>query len=93
MFLATRDDKLVGFAIPSANAGGPVVGYLGVVPERRGQGLIDDLLAEITHLLAETGAEQIRADTDFGNVPMAKAFARQGYRNFAVRRVLSFPES
>jgi GNAT superfamily N-acetyltransferase len=87
------DDKLVGFAIPSANAGGPVVGYLGVVPERRGQGLIDDLLAEITHLLVETGAEQIRADTDFGNVPMAKAFARQGYRNFAVRRVLSSPES
>ncbi|WP_329003287.1 GNAT family N-acetyltransferase [Kribbella sp. NBC_00709] len=85
--------ELIGFAIPSANAGGPVVGYLGVVPERRGNGLIDDLLAEITHMLDETGAEHIRADTDFGNVPMAKSFERQGYRNFAVRRVLSFPES
>jgi GNAT superfamily N-acetyltransferase len=88
-----KDGELVGFAIPSANAAGPVVGYLGVVPEHRGRGLSDDLLAEITHLLAETGAEQIRADTDFGNVPMAKSFERQGYRNFAVRRVLSFPES
>ncbi|MFG1620906.1 GNAT family N-acetyltransferase [Kribbella sp. NPDC049227] len=87
------DGKLIGFAIPSANAGGPVVGYLGVVPEHRGHGYIDDLLAEITHLLAETGAEHIRADTDFGNVPMAKSFERLGYRNFAVRRVLSFPEA
>ncbi|WP_350281051.1 GNAT family N-acetyltransferase [Kribbella sp. HUAS MG21] len=85
--------ELVGFAIPSANASGPVVGYLGVLPEHRGHGLSDDLLAEITHLLAETGAEHIRADTDFGNVPMAKSFERQGYRNFAVRRVLSFPEN
>jgi len=86
------EGKLIGFAIPSANNGGPVVGYLGVLPEHRGNGYIDDLLAEITHLLAETGAERIRADTDFGNVPMAKAFERGGYRNFAVRRVLSFPQ-
>lgn len=87
------DRKLIGFAMPSANAGGPVVGYLGVLPEQRGHGYSDDLLAEITHLLAETGAEHIRADTDFGNVPMAKSFERLGYRNFAVRRVLSFPEA
>ncbi|MFF1821840.1 GNAT family N-acetyltransferase [Kribbella sp. NPDC058245] len=85
------EGRLIGFGIPSANNGGPVVGYLGVLPEHRGHGYIDDLLAEITHQLAETGAEQIRADTDFGNVPMAKAFERGGYRNFAVRRVLSFP--
>lgn len=85
--------ELVGFAIPSANAAGPVVGYLGVLPEHRGRGLSDDLLAEITHLLAGTGAEQVRADTDFGNVPMARSFERQGYRKFAVRRVLSFPEN
>jgi RimJ/RimL family protein N-acetyltransferase len=91
--LAYAGDDLVGFAMPSANAGGPVVGYVGVVPEQRGHGYVDDLLAEITHVLAETGAERIRADTDFGNVPMAKSFERQGYRNFAVRRVLSFPES
>ena len=49
------DGKLIGFEIPSANAGGPVVGYLGVLPEHRGHRYIDDLLAEITHQLAETG--------------------------------------
>ncbi|MFD3403184.1 GNAT family N-acetyltransferase [Kribbella sp. NPDC058693] len=88
-----EDGKLIGFAIPSANAGGPTVGYLGVLPEHRGNRYIDELLAEITYMHAELGAEHIRADTDFGNVPMAKSFERMGYRNFAVRRVLSFPES
>jgi RimJ/RimL family protein N-acetyltransferase len=86
-----EDGKLIGFAMPSANAGGPVVGYLGVLPEHRGQRYIDELLAEITHVLADQGAERITADTDLGNVPMAKSFERAGYRNFAVRRVLSFP--
>nr|WP_202886186.1 GNAT family N-acetyltransferase [Kribbella sandramycini] len=92
-FAYDAEGKEIGFAIPSANNGGPVVGYLGVLPEHRGNGYIDDILAEITHLLAETGAVKVRADTDFGNVPMAKAFERGGYRNFAVRRVLSFPEA
>ncbi|MEU4608182.1 GNAT family N-acetyltransferase [Kribbella sp. NPDC023972] len=90
---ASTDGKLVGFAIPSANAGGPVVGYLGVLSEYRGHRYSDDLLAEITHILAETGAEQIRADTDFGNVPMARSFDRLGYRTFAVRLVLHVPAS
>jgi GNAT superfamily N-acetyltransferase len=80
---------LVGFAIPSANNGGPVVGFLGVVPEHRGHGYAADLLAEITADLADLGAERISADTDLGNVPMANTFRRLGYRNFAVRLVLS----
>ncbi|MGW7684979.1 GNAT family N-acetyltransferase [Kribbella sp. NPDC054772] len=87
------EGKLIGFAIPSANASGPTVGYLGVLPEHRGHHFIDDLLAEITHLQSEMDAKWVRADTDFGNVPMAKSFERGGYRKFAVRRVLSFPES
>jgi GNAT superfamily N-acetyltransferase len=82
---------LVGFALPSANNGGPVVGYLGVLAEHRGNGYSDDLLAEITQLLVETGAEQIRADTDLTNKPMAASFERQGYRNFAVRLVATHP--
>lgn len=87
------DGKLVGFELPSANQGGPTVGYVGVLPEHRGHRYSDDLLAEITHFLAERGAERITADTDFGNVPMARSFERLHYRNFAVRVVLHFPES
>lgn len=85
----TRDGDLAGFALPSANAGGPVVGYLGVVPELRGQGYVDDLLAEITRSHASRGAVQVLADTDADNAPMARAFARAGYRNSAIRLVLS----
>jgi len=81
--------ELVGCALPSANDGGPVVGYLGVVPAHRGHGYVDDLLAEITWLLAERGASSIRADTDSTNTPMATAFERAGYRMFAIRLVAS----
>lgn len=91
--------ELIGFAIPSANNGGPVVGYLGVVPEHRGHGYSDDLVAEITHLLAEeiergaAKSDRIGADTDKTNLPMAAAFERAGYRNFAVRMVAGRPHA
>ncbi|MEV4018111.1 GNAT family N-acetyltransferase [Nonomuraea angiospora] len=84
-----KSGDLVGVALPSANNGGPVVGYLGVVPEHRGHGYVDDLLGEITRSHAERGVQRIQADTDSGNVPMARAFERAGYHNFAVRLVLS----
>jgi RimJ/RimL family protein N-acetyltransferase len=85
----TPDGRLAGVALPSANGSGPVVGYLGVLPEHRGHGYAGDLLGEITRVLTGTGAERIAADTDAVNVPMARTFERAGYRNFAVRLVLS----
>jgi RimJ/RimL family protein N-acetyltransferase len=85
----TPDGDLAGFALPSANNAGPVVGYLGVLPEQRGHGYVDDLLGEITRCHAERGAQRIAADTDSTNLPMARAFERAGYRLFAVRLVLS----
>jgi RimJ/RimL family protein N-acetyltransferase len=85
----TPDGDLAGFAMPSANNAGPVVGYLGVLPEQRGHGYVDDLLSEITRCHAERGAQRIAADTDAANLPMARAFERAGYRLFAVRLVLS----
>lgn len=85
----TPDGEPAGFALPSANNGGPVVGYLGVVPELRGRGLADELLGEITRSHAARGAARIGADTDSGNAPMAAALDRAGYRNFGVRLVLS----
>ncbi|GAB2570903.1 N-acetyltransferase [Paractinoplanes abujensis] len=81
--------NLVGVALPSANAGGPVVGYVAVVPEQRGHGYAADLLAEITWMLAADGATVIRADTDSTNTPMVATFERLGYRRFALRLVAS----
>jgi hypothetical protein len=86
----TSDGEAVGFGLPSRNHAVPVVGYLGVLPEHRGHAYVDDILAEITRVLvAEVDADRIRADTDLANVPMAAAFERVGYRNFARRLVLS----
>jgi RimJ/RimL family protein N-acetyltransferase len=82
----------VGFGIPARNNHAPVVGYIGVLPEHRGHGYIDDILAEVTRILAtEARAFIIYADTDVANKPMAAAFERAGYRNTARRLVLSAP--
>ncbi|MFD5067131.1 GNAT family N-acetyltransferase [Streptomyces sp. NPDC058369] len=77
------DGEPVGFVVPARNSYNPIVAYIGVLPAHRGHGYIDDILAEGTRVLAgQDGVERIRASTDLGNVPMAKAFARLGYINF-----------
>jgi ribosomal protein S18 acetylase RimI-like enzyme len=86
----TPGGQVAGFGIPSRNTENPVVGYLGVLPEHRGHRYADEILAEITRILAvEAGATRIRADTDLGNRPMAAAFDRMGYRITGRRLVLS----
>ncbi|MEU0271938.1 GNAT family N-acetyltransferase [Streptomyces sp. NPDC006307] len=75
----TPDGELVGLHIPAHNTAGPIVGFIGVVPEQRGHGYAYDLLVECTHFLAERGARFIAGATDQGNVPMAKHFARAGH--------------
>ena len=90
LLAVNQDGETVGFGIPSRNPDAPVVGYLGVLPEHRGHGYIDEILAQITRVLvAEAGAEVVMADTDLANKPMAASFERVGYRNFARRLVYS----
>ncbi len=85
----TREGEVAGMAIPSATAYNVNVGYLGVVPEFRGRGYVDEVLAEITRLHATNGESRITATTDMGNAPMAAAFGRAGYRNTGIRINLS----
>ncbi|WP_329124474.1 GNAT family N-acetyltransferase [Streptomyces sp. NBC_01465] len=72
----------VGFVIPARNTYNPIIAYIGVLPAHRGNGYIDDILAEGTRILVAEGVDRIRAATDLANVPMAKAFERAGYVNF-----------
>jgi RimJ/RimL family protein N-acetyltransferase len=72
----------VGFVVPARNAYGPIIAYIGVLPAHRGAGYVSDVLGEGTRILAASGAERIRASTDVGNTPMARAFARAGYDAF-----------
>jgi RimJ/RimL family protein N-acetyltransferase len=88
-FAYDRAGELVGFGMPSANHGGPVVGFLGVLPAHRGHGYVDEILAGITRWHAGRDAQRIVADTDSTNVPMARCFERSGYRRFGVRFVFS----
>lgn len=76
------DGEPVGFVIPARNAYNPIIAYIGVRPAFRGQGYIDDILGAGTRILAAEGVPRIRAATDVGNVPMARAFARAGYATF-----------
>ncbi|MGH3858397.1 GNAT family N-acetyltransferase [Actinokineospora sp.] len=80
--IAELDGEPVGFVIPARNNYNPIIAYIGVLPAHRGQGFIDEILAEGTRVLAANDVPRIRAATDLGNVPMARAFARAGYENF-----------
>ncbi|MCD9586910.1 GNAT family N-acetyltransferase [Streptomyces sp. 8ZJF_21] len=73
------DGEPVGFVTPARNDYNPVIGYLAVLPEHRGNGYIDEILAEGTRILIAQDVPRIRAATDLGNTPMANAFQRVGY--------------
>jgi RimJ/RimL family protein N-acetyltransferase len=83
----TPEGALAGLVMPAENNAWPNIGYIGVVPEQRGRGYVDELLAQGTRTLAAEGATRIIADTDLANVPMANAFLRGGYTQFATRTV------
>jgi RimJ/RimL family protein N-acetyltransferase len=76
------DGEPTGFVIPARNDYNPIISYLAVLPRHRGNGYIDDILAEGTAILAAQDVPRIRAATDLGNTPMANAFLRAGYVNF-----------
>ena len=76
------DGEAAGFVIPAQNDYGPIISYIGVLPRHRGNGYVDDILAEGTRVLAENDAPRVRASTDLDNVPMANAFQRCGYIAF-----------
>jgi ribosomal protein S18 acetylase RimI-like enzyme len=86
-----RDGAAVGFIVPSATPYHRNVGYLGVLPSHRGQGLVNDLLGEVTRIHAHAGADLISATTDMTNLPMATAFERAGYQVTEIRLVLEAP--
>jgi RimJ/RimL family protein N-acetyltransferase len=80
---------LVGLVMPAEPPGFLTIFYVGVVPEMRGQGYIDELLAAGTATLLDAQSKNTKpliADTDVANGPMAAAFQRAGWVRFAGRR-------
>jgi ribosomal protein S18 acetylase RimI-like enzyme len=72
----------VGFVIPAHNDYNPIIAYVAVLPQYRGRGYVDEILAEGTRVLAAQNVPRVRASTDLTNTPMAAAFRRAGYVNF-----------
>jgi len=56
------------------------IAHIGVVPEQRGNGYINDLLAETTADAVTRGFTSILSDTDVMNTPMIAAFERAAHR-------------
>lgn len=71
----------VGLVIPARNDYNSIIAYLAVLPAHRGNGYIDEILAEGTRVLAWQKVPRIRASTDLSNAPMANFFQRVGYVN------------
>ena len=85
------DGELIGLVMPAEPPGFLTIFYVGVVPEMRGRGYVDELLAAGTATLLgarsrEGNDKPLRADTDVANEPMAAAFERAGWARFAGRR-------
>jgi ribosomal protein S18 acetylase RimI-like enzyme len=82
-------DDPAALLVVAGAAGKPgLLEYVGVLPEHRGNGYVDDVVARATALLNAAGVSAIRAGTDTGNAPMAAAFARAGYAE--VERVFRY---
>ncbi len=87
-----HDGALVGLVMPARPPSMTTIGYIGVVPEQRGRGYVDELLAHGTRTLRRDAPDAvIRTDTDLANEPMAAAFARAGYTRFGTRREYEYP--
>lgn len=80
--LATSPEgETVGVVAVSAfDATTATITIIGVVPEHRGRGCIDDLLRAASAAALRGGFACMLSDTDVLNVPMAAAFARNGHR-------------
>lgn len=83
------DGALVGLVMPTKSPTFATIGYIGVVPEQRGHGYIHLLLQQGMATLNAAGEHFLRTDTDVSNTPMANAFRRAGYTQFATRREYS----
>jgi ribosomal protein S18 acetylase RimI-like enzyme/GNAT superfamily N-acetyltransferase len=81
--------ELAGLVMPAEPPGFLTIFYVGVTPEMRGRGYVNELLAAGTATLLEAGRKNdqpLIADTDISNAPMAAAFERAGWTRFAGRQ-------
>lgn len=78
--IATDPDGLtVGFVLATRTAYDAAISYIGVLPQHRGRGMVDALLAEGLRVHESAGEPWIVGTTDAANTPMRRAFERAGF--------------
>lgn len=75
-------DRPVGYiAVGSDEEWGSTIVHVGVLPEHRGHGFINDLLAAGTAAAQRAGITSMLSDVDVLNAPMVAAMRRAGHRD------------
>ncbi|TCL86382.1 ribosomal protein S18 acetylase RimI-like enzyme [Curtobacterium sp. PhB142] len=70
---------VVGFVLATRTAYDAAISFIGVLPQHRGRGVVDGLLAEGLRVHAEAGEPKVVGTTDAANTPMRRAFERAGF--------------
>lgn len=73
------DGLVVGFVLATRTAYDAAISYIGVLPQHRGRGVVDALLAEALRIHDAAGEARVVATTDTDNTPMRRAFERAGF--------------
>lgn len=73
------DGLVVGFVLATRTAYDAAISFIGVLPQHRGRGVVDGLLAEGLRVHAEAGESKVVGTTDAANTPMRRAFERAGF--------------
>lgn len=77
----TSDDEAVGYVCLGRfdEPDRATIIHIGVVPEQRGRGYVDDLLGEFNRIARERGFGSAISDVDIENGPMQAALERNGH--------------
>lgn len=73
------DGLVVGFVLATRTAYDAAISFIGVLPQHRGRGVVDELLAEGLRVHGEAGESKVVGTTDAANTPMRRAFERAGF--------------
>src|SRR5918994_1277941 len=75
------DGTLAGYVgVGGFEEGVGTIVHIGVVPERRGRGYVDELLVAANRAARELGYRSMLSDVDTDNAPMLAAMDRNGHR-------------
>lgn len=77
----THDNELIGLVVSQKlNCDTGAINYIGVVPEKRGNGYVKDLLIEGIRILSEGNIKKIIGDIDVNNYPLEKALCNLNFK-------------